>query len=52
MHGARSGAKPGKGHPNWKHGERSQEAVAVRGLLNALGRAAQDQIKKLTQEAD
>lgn len=40
MHGARGGAKPGKGHPNWKHGERSQEAVALRGLINRLMREA------------
>ncbi len=38
MHGARGGGKPGKAHPNWKHGERSQEAVALRGLINRLTR--------------
>ena len=38
MHGAGGGAKPGKEHPNYRHGERSREAVAVRALVNALGR--------------
>ena len=40
MHGARGGAKPGKDHPNWKHGGRSQEAVAMRKLVNAMVREA------------
>ncbi len=38
MHGAGGGAKPGKAHPNWKHGARSRDAVEVRKLSNALGR--------------
>lgn len=42
MHGARSGAKLGKAHPNYRHGERSREAVALRVELNALLRAGQD----------
>ncbi len=29
MHGARGGARPGLAHPNWTHGERSAEAVAL-----------------------
>lgn len=36
MHGAGGGAKPGKAHPNYKHGERSQEAVAIRKFVSAL----------------
>ena len=36
MHGAGGGAKPGAGHPNWKHGARSYEAVELRRLVNAL----------------
>lgn len=40
MHGARGGAKPGKAHPNYKHGERSQEAIELRGLVNLLAREA------------
>lgn len=42
MHGARGGAKPGKAHPNWKHGERSQKAVLLRALVNNLIRKARD----------
>lgn len=38
MHGARGGAKSGAAHPNWKHGARNAEAVALRKLANALGR--------------
>ena len=38
MHGAGGGAKPGAAHPNWKHGARSNEAVELRRLVNALGR--------------
>lgn len=29
MHGAGGGAKAGAAHPNWKHGERSGEAVEL-----------------------
>ncbi|MEI4264267.1 hypothetical protein V8352_21455, partial [Roseovarius sp. D0-M9] len=47
MHGARSGAKLGKAHPNYRHGERSREAVALRAELNALLRAGQDTADKL-----
>ena len=36
MHGAGGGAKPGKGHPNYRHGERSGEAAELRSLVNAL----------------
>ena len=40
MHGARGGGRPGPANPNWKHGARSGEAVALRRLVNALGREA------------
>lgn len=40
MHGARGGAMAGTAHPNWKHGGRSAEAVAIRKLLNELGNDA------------
>jgi hypothetical protein len=40
MHGARGGARQGPDTPNWKHGGRSGEAVALRKLANALGREA------------
>ena len=36
MHGARGGAKPGTAHPNYRHGERSQEATALRAALSEL----------------
>lgn len=42
MHGARGGAKAGAAHPNWKHGARSVEAMALRKLVNMLGREARD----------
>jgi len=38
MHGAGGGAKAGAAHPNWKHGARSGESVALRKMVNALGR--------------
>jgi hypothetical protein len=36
MHGAHGGAKAGAVHPNWKHGERSNEAVSLRATIAAL----------------
>jgi len=48
MHGARGGVKPGKDHPNWKHGGRSQEAVAMRKLVNAMVREARELAGDLT----
>lgn len=42
MHGARGGAKAGATHPNWKHGARSADAIALRKLVNTLGREARD----------
>lgn len=42
MHGAGGGAKPGRAHSNWRHRERSQEAIELRKLINALGREARD----------
>jgi len=40
MHGARGGAKPGRAHPNYRHGERSAEAVALRAALSDMIREA------------
>lgn len=40
MHGARGGARPGQAHPNYRHGERSEEATFLRKYINALGRDA------------
>jgi len=42
MHGARGGANPGKDHPNYRHGERSQEAATVRALVTALLRESRE----------
>jgi len=36
MHGAGGGAKPGKAHPNYRHGERSRKAAEMRALINCL----------------
>lgn len=40
MHGAGGGANPGKAHPNYQHGERSIEAVALRALIAEITRDA------------
>lgn len=40
LHGAGGGANPGKAHPNYRHGERSREAVAMRALITELTRDA------------
>ena len=40
MHGARGGARTGHENPNWKHGGRSREVVAVRKLSVEMGREA------------
>ena len=40
VHGAGGGAPRGKAHWNWKHGERSSEAVELRRMVNALARVA------------
>jgi len=42
MHGARGGAKAGALHPNWKHGGRSADAVALRKFVNALSRESRE----------
>ncbi len=42
MHGVGGGAGSGKPHPNYRHGERSQEAVGRRRLLNSLIREARN----------
>lgn len=40
MHGAGGGAKPGREHPNWKHGGRTHEAIELRKMVNEIGRDA------------
>lgn len=47
MHGAHGGARPGPAHPNWRHGGRSNEAVALRIMVNALGREAREMADSL-----
>ena len=49
MHGAGGGARPGKAHPNWKHGGRAGEAVELRKLVNALGRQSRELADALEQ---
>lgn len=50
MHGARGGARQGLANPNWKHGGRSREAIALRKLANALGRDARRMAELLGEE--
>ncbi|WP_371832324.1 HGGxSTG domain-containing protein [Rhodalgimonas zhirmunskyi] len=40
MHGAGGGAQSGPANPNWRHGGRSDEAVALRKLVNDLNLTA------------
>lgn len=47
MHGAGGGSKPGKAHPNYTHGARSQEALALRKVVNALNWTARKINRKL-----
>jgi hypothetical protein len=47
MHGAGGGAKPNKAHPNWVHGERSQSAAILRGLMKKITRECRDTIDSL-----
>jgi len=42
MHGARGGAQSGPANPNWRHGGRSGEAMALRKMVNALRREARE----------
>ncbi|WP_353428896.1 hypothetical protein [Paracoccus denitrificans] len=42
MHGARSGAKPGPDHPNFRHGQRTKEAMALRAQVMALVRESRE----------
>lgn len=42
MHGARGGHPPGKDHPSWQHGMRSQEWVEARAEINELLRETRE----------
>jgi len=48
MHGAGSGAKPGPLHPNYLHGERSNESATVRALISTLLREGREARQMLT----
>jgi len=50
MHGAHGGAKPGKAHPNFKHGERSRDSVNLRALVNLLAREGRDARRALSDK--
>jgi hypothetical protein len=39
VHGARGGHAAGPGHPQWKHGGRSQQVLLARRLATFLGQA-------------
>ena len=47
VHGAYGGAPPGPAHQNWRHGERSREAVELRALVNKLVRESRDHLPGL-----
>jgi hypothetical protein len=38
VHGARGGHKPGRTHPQWKHGGRSQETTNIRKASNLFAK--------------
>lgn len=47
VHGAGGGQKPGPAHPNWRHGERTRDAVALRAQVNQLVREWRDYVSCL-----
>ena len=47
MHGAKGGAPRGAGHGNYKHGERTLEAVETRKLLAVLTRLSRETAGKV-----
>lgn len=47
LHGAGGGQRPGKAHPNYQHGERSREAVALRAQIRNLVKASRDLLPRL-----
>lgn len=42
FHGAGGGHPAGPAHPTWKHGMRSQDAVAMRRLVNEIARETRE----------
>lgn len=47
LHGAGGGQRPGKAHPNYRHGDRSREAVASRAFANKLVKEARNLLPQL-----
>ena len=47
VHGAGGGQPSGPAHPNWRHGERSGEAVTSRAQIGALLRECRDHLPNL-----
>lgn len=47
VHGAGGGQKPGVAHPNYRHGERSGEAVALRVQVAQLVKECRDLLPRL-----
>jgi len=50
MHGAGGGANPGKAHPNYLHGERSQASATLRARVNALARESREASQRLADD--
>lgn len=42
VHGAGGGQPPGSAHPNYRHGERTREAVTLRAEVNRLVKESRD----------
>ncbi|MEB8386895.1 hypothetical protein OO012_06615 [Rhodobacteraceae bacterium KMM 6894] len=49
MHGARGGAQPGKAHPNYRHGARGLDAVALRRVINFLNSESRSTVQELAE---
>ncbi|WP_176562667.1 hypothetical protein [Paracoccus liaowanqingii] len=47
VHGAGGGQKPGPAHPNFRHGERSHGAVALRAQVDRLVKQCRASLLKL-----
>ena len=50
MHGARGGARPGSGHPNFRHGGRTREAAKLRAEMTELLRESRALLNRLEGE--
>jgi hypothetical protein len=47
MHGARGGAPKGKGNGNYRHGERTTEAISQRGSLRLVLESVREALVRL-----